>query len=115
MSDVFVSYARPDEPVAKRVVEALVAAGYRAWRDDELPAHRAYADVIQERLNAAKAVVVLWSANSAKSQWVRAEAEWLGRLSICNWRTRLISNAHARPVDLFAAREVAVAVERPVP
>ena len=75
MSDVFVSYARPDEPEAKRVVEALVAAGYRAWRDDELPAHRAYADVIQERLSAAKAVVVLWSEHSAKSQWVRAEAD----------------------------------------
>jgi adenylate cyclase len=53
----------------------LSAEGYEAWRDDELPAHRAYADVIQERLSSAKAVVVLWSANSAKSQWVRAEAD----------------------------------------
>ena len=45
------------------------------WRDDELPAHRAYADVIEERLKSAKAVVVLWSAEAAKSQWVRAEAD----------------------------------------
>lgn len=49
--------------------------GYRVWRDDELPAHRAYADVIEERLKAAKAVVVLWSAEATKSQWVRAEAD----------------------------------------
>ena len=76
MADVFVSYARPDEPQAQRVAEALRAVGYRVWRDDELPAHRAYADVIQERLSTAQAVVVLWSAEAAKSQWVRAEAEW---------------------------------------
>ena len=45
------------------------------WRDDELPAHRAYADVIEERIKGASAVVVLWSAEAAKSQWVRAEAD----------------------------------------
>src|SRR3954468_7404072 len=75
MTDVFVSYARSDEPQAERVADALKADGYRVWRDDELPAHRAYADVIEERLKSAKAVVVLWSAESAKSQWVRAEAD----------------------------------------
>jgi adenylate cyclase len=75
MADVFVSYARPDEPLAGRVADALREEGYRVWRDDELPAHRAYADVIEERLKDAKAVVVLWSAEAAKSQWVRAEAD----------------------------------------
>src|SRR6476661_14206 len=75
MSDVFVSYARPDEPLADRVAEMLRAEGFRVWRDDELPAHRTYADVIEERLKSAKAVVVLWSAEAAKSQWVRAEAD----------------------------------------
>lgn len=75
MSDVFVSYARPDEAHAKRVAEALQQLGYQVWRDDELPAHRAYADVIEERLRNAKAVVALWSAEAARSQWVRAEAD----------------------------------------
>jgi adenylate cyclase len=75
MSDVFISYARSDEPRAKQVAEALQALGYKVWRDDELPAHRAYADVIEERLTAARAVIVLWSAEAAKSQWVRAEAD----------------------------------------
>ena len=42
--------------------------GYSVWRDDELPAHRAYADVIEERLTAAKAVVVIWSAEAVKSR-----------------------------------------------
>ncbi|MFL6830045.1 MAG: TIR domain-containing protein [Sphingomicrobium sp.] len=75
MTDVFVSYARQDEPHATLVADTLRAAGYRAWRDDEIPAHRPYAEVIEERLKSAKAVVVLWSAEAAKSQWVRAEAD----------------------------------------
>ncbi len=75
MAEIFISYARPDEPQAKRVVEGLRAAGYLVWRDDELPAHRPYGEVIEERLRSAKAVVVLWSADAAKSQWVRAEAD----------------------------------------
>ena len=75
MADIFVSYARPDEPQAKRVADALRDAGYSVWRDDQLPAHRAYADVIQERLTNSKAVIVLWSAEAASSQWVRAEAD----------------------------------------
>ncbi|MEO6432478.1 MAG: TIR domain-containing protein [Sphingomicrobium sp.] len=75
MADVFVSYARTDEQCAVRVCENLVSAGYKVWRDDQLPAHRAYGEVIEERLKGAKAVVVLWSAEAAKSQWVRAEAD----------------------------------------
>jgi adenylate cyclase len=75
MADVFVSYARPDEPQAKRVADALRSDGYQVWRDDELPAHRAYAEVIEERVKSADAVVVLWSAEAVRSQWVRAEAD----------------------------------------
>ena len=75
MSDIFVSYARPDGLQSSRIADALKSLGYRVWRDDQLPAHRPYADVIAERLKSAKAVVVLWSAEAAGSQWVRAEAD----------------------------------------
>ena len=75
MADVFISYARPDEETAAAVAKALESAGHKVWRDDQLPAHRAYAEVIEERLKGAKAVVVLWSAQAVKSQWVRAEAD----------------------------------------
>jgi adenylate cyclase len=75
MADIFVSYGRSTEAQAQKVAEALRASGYSVWRDDELPAHRAYGDVIEERLRSAKAVVVLWSAEAARSQWVRAEAD----------------------------------------
>ncbi|MFL6765904.1 MAG: TPR end-of-group domain-containing protein [Sphingomicrobium sp.] len=75
MSHVFISYARSDEPLACRIAEGLREGGFDVWRDDELPAHRPYAEVIEERINGAKAVVVLWSAEAAKSHWVRAEAD----------------------------------------
>src|SRR5579862_412184 len=75
MSDIFISYARSTEGQARQVAEALRALGYGVWRDDELPAHRGCSEVIEERLRAAKAVVVIWSAEAVKSQWVRAEAD----------------------------------------
>ncbi len=74
MSHVFISYARSTAKAAKGVAEGLRRLGFEVWRDDELPPHRNYSDVIEERLRAAKAVVVIWSAEAVKSQWVRAEA-----------------------------------------
>src|SRR5690242_15211258 len=75
MSHVFVSYARSTEPQAHRIADALRAGGYEVWRDNEIPANRAYSEVIEERLTTAGAVVVVWSAEAAKSHWVRAEAD----------------------------------------
>jgi adenylate cyclase len=72
---VFISYARATESVARLIAEALRGHGFDVWRDDELPPHRTYADVIEERIRAARAVVVVWSADAVKSQWVRAEAD----------------------------------------
>jgi adenylate cyclase len=74
MSEVFISYARSTAAEAQQIAKALRGLGYGVWRDDELPAHRSYADVIEERLTAAKAVLVVWSAEAVKSEWVRSEA-----------------------------------------
>ncbi|HVM98568.1 MAG TPA: TIR domain-containing protein [Caulobacteraceae bacterium] len=75
MTDIFISYAHSTARHANQVAEALRALGYGVWRDDELPAHRAYAEVIEERLRDAKAVVVVWSAEAARSEWVQSEAD----------------------------------------
>jgi hypothetical protein len=74
MADVFLSYARPSAKAAKLVADALRASGYSVWFDENLPAHRAYSDVIQEQLESARAVIVLWSNEAVRSQWVRSEA-----------------------------------------
>ncbi len=78
MADVFVSYARGDERVARVVAQRLIEAGYSVWWDSELLPHNRFANVIEEQIGAARAVLVIWSEIAAKSQWVRAEAE-LGR------------------------------------
>ena len=75
MSHVFISYGRSTETHAHAIADALRSRGFEVWRDDEIPANRAYSEVIEERLKSADAVVVVWSAEAAKSHWVRAEAD----------------------------------------
>jgi adenylate cyclase len=76
LADVFISYARGDQPMAGRVAKGMQAAGFDVWWDADLPAHRSYSEVIELNLEEAKAVVVLWSKTAAQSQWVRAEADF---------------------------------------
>jgi len=79
MADVFISYARSTQPQAELIDEHLTSMGYSVWRDRELPLHRPYPQVLEERLREAKAVVVVWSKDAAASDWVRSEAD-LARL-----------------------------------
>jgi adenylate cyclase len=76
VSRVFISYERGSEASARKVAAALRAAGHEPWSDADLPLDRPYAEVIEERLAGAERVLVLWTAAAARSQWVRAEAEF---------------------------------------
>ena len=53
MSHIFISYARTDEPLASLVADRLREAGYRGLARRRAPAHRAYAEVIEERIKGA--------------------------------------------------------------
>jgi len=74
MSDVFISYARSTEKQAERIAVALRAHGHEVWRDTQLRAHQAFRRTIEDELSAARAVLVLWSADAAQSDWVCSEA-----------------------------------------
>jgi hypothetical protein len=74
MADVFLSYARANFGEAKSLAERLRNAGFSLWFDEELPAHRSFSEVIEEQLEAARSVFVIWSKESVASQWVRSEA-----------------------------------------
>lgn len=74
MSDVFISYARSTEKQAERIAVALRAHGHEVWRDTQLQAHQAFRRTIEDELSAARAVLVLWSADAAQSDWVCSEA-----------------------------------------
>jgi TolB-like protein len=73
-SNVFLSYARADRPVAAQIAEALNAAGYDVWWDALIEGGAAFAKAIEVALERADAVVVLWSKTSVTSDWVRDEA-----------------------------------------
>jgi TolB-like protein len=72
--DIFLSYNREDQAVAKRYADAFAAEGLNVWWDTALRSGEAYDEVTEAALRGAKAVVVLWSPRSVVSRWVRAEA-----------------------------------------
>lgn len=74
MADIFLSYASPDRETARVLAERLVEAGYGVWWDRTIPPGRQFDEVIQEALHAAKCVIVLWSSQSVRSNWVKTEA-----------------------------------------
>jgi len=78
MADVFLSYAREDAARARQVAEGLERAGLDVFWDNEIPPGTTWADYIELKLSQCKALIVLWSAQSTKSQSVREEAR-LGR------------------------------------
>jgi adenylate cyclase len=74
ISDIFISYARDDQAVARLYADALEAQGFSVWWDAALRSGEAFDEAIEAALRAAKAVIVLWSPRSVVSRWVRAEA-----------------------------------------
>ena len=72
--DIFLSYNREDQAVAKCYADAFAAEGLNVWWDTALRSGEAYDEVTEAALRGAKAVVVLWSPRSVVSRWVRAEA-----------------------------------------
>jgi len=75
LADVFISYSRDDLETVSKIASAVKDAGYDLWWDKDLPPHLSYTEVIQEKIGGAKAVIVVWSAEASKSEWVRAEAD----------------------------------------
>jgi hypothetical protein len=73
-TDIFLSYARDDRSTARIFAERLEGEGFHVWWDASLHSGETFDEVIEQRLRAAKAVVVLWSPRSVASRWVRAEA-----------------------------------------
>ncbi len=73
MTDVYISCARDDAERMAPLVEAVQAEGWSAWFEpDAPPARREHA--IDAELGAAGAVIVLWTASSRESEFVRTEA-----------------------------------------
>ena len=74
MNDIFISYASADRERAKLLSTALVNQGWSVWWDRTIPPGMEYAEVIEHALDSSTCVVVLWSATSVASSWVKTEA-----------------------------------------
>jgi hypothetical protein len=74
MYDVFISYARNDRSRAEQFQHAIKRCGWTVWWDADLLPGQQWNDVIEKELRGAGAVLVLWSQDSVKSQFVCDEA-----------------------------------------
>jgi TIR domain/Bacterial Ig-like domain (group 2) len=75
MADIFLSYAKEDRDVARQIATLLGNAGWVVWWDRRIPAGRTWRSVLEEALQDMRCMVVLWSAHSIESDWVRDEAD----------------------------------------
>ena len=74
MADIFLSYARLDKARVAPLVAALEAQGWSVWWDPEVTPGQEFDRQISTELDAAKAVIVVWTPHSVDSRWVRGEA-----------------------------------------
>ena len=74
MSDVFISYSHKDKSVAEKFARLIESNGMTVFWDKQIPPGKTYDQFIKEQLDKSRCIVVLWSANSVVSDWVKEEA-----------------------------------------
>ena len=74
MTDIFISYASPDRARAERLKAWFEEAGWSVWIDREIDLGEGWEQRIQDELDRAALVVVLWGAAARRSEWVQREA-----------------------------------------
>jgi tetratricopeptide (TPR) repeat protein len=74
MASVFLSYVREDAGKARALAAILERGGHSVWWDRQIKGGAQYSAEIEAALDAADKVIVLWSARSIGSAWVRDEA-----------------------------------------
>jgi TIR domain-containing protein len=74
VADIFVSYSKVDHQHVRMLAAYLESEGWSVWWDTNLAIGDAYRDEIMKQLAMARAVIVVWTPTSVKSDFVRAEA-----------------------------------------
>ncbi|WP_199555817.1 toll/interleukin-1 receptor domain-containing protein [Sandaracinobacteroides hominis] len=71
---LFISYAREERDRVEWLAHALEGAGYKVWWDAALEGGHQFAAEITRELSAPDAVLVVWSDDAVRSNWVLDEA-----------------------------------------
>ena len=74
MADIFLSYSKSDLKRVEPIVKLLQDGGWTVWWDTALAAGEHWPKTIQREIDLARAVVVVWSKDSIKKDWVYSEA-----------------------------------------
>jgi len=74
LKHVFISFKTEERDLAFQLQTALTASGYKIWWQEEIQCGQEWHGEIDKAIEAAGAIVVLWSNKSLSSIWVRHEA-----------------------------------------
>jgi hypothetical protein len=76
LADIFLSYAREDLVKAKQLTAALENQGWSVfWDRTALLAGQDFEEVIEQAIGQASCMIVAWSKEAKKSDWVRGEVQ----------------------------------------
>ncbi len=75
LPDIFISYARSDRARVATIAAGLAAEGFDVWWDPKIEPGETFRGGIEKALTASKCVVVIWSKDSVKRNWVIEEAQ----------------------------------------
>ncbi len=71
---IFISYAGVDRPRIELLIKTLEGQGLDAWWDRDIPRGKSFNRVIEQALQQARCVIVIWSHAAVASEWVFNEA-----------------------------------------
>jgi hypothetical protein len=74
LADIFISYAKADRNLAQQLAAHLEAQGRTTWWDTDVGAGQSPRSTIDQELESAHKVIVLWSKASIGSPFVLHEA-----------------------------------------
>ncbi|MCP9493662.1 MAG: toll/interleukin-1 receptor domain-containing protein [Pyrinomonadaceae bacterium MAG19_C2-C3] len=73
-NDAFISYSSPDRAWAEQFAQSLTGRGFKVFFDrDSLRVGETWEGQLDENLDSSQHLVVLWSANASRSDWVKYE------------------------------------------
>jgi TIR domain len=75
VSDIFISYASADHDRIFPLVKALEKMAWSVFWDRTIPTGKTWREILEAEIQECRSVIVIWTENSVKSEWVHEEAE----------------------------------------